>query len=253
MQLFLTNASLTMDTTYAVADVVPRHAPLPDFVPASSLDIEPLRGQLALARRKLKPGEYLYRSGQPFNSLYLVHVGFLKTCELSRDGREQVTGFRMRGELLGVESIGLDAYSCDVVSLDDAEVWCLPYAPVLGVCRGDAAMQARLAATLADEIRRNRSWMLTIGTLAAEHRVAAFLLDFAARHARLGFSSSHFILRMGRADIASYLAIQHETVTRALTRLAQRGLISVMRKEIKLLDIPGLRAYVGGGATATVH
>lgn len=244
-----------MDTPYAVAASVARPAPQPGFMPSSSLDIEPLRTRLALARRKLRAGEYLYRNGQPFGCLYLVHVGFLKTCELSPDGREQVTGFRMRGELLGVESIGLDAYSCDVVALDDSEVWCLPYAPVLGACRNDSDLQASLAATLADEIRRNRSWMLAIGTLAAEHRVAAFLLDFAARHARLGFSASHFVLRMGRADIASYLAVQHETVTRALTRLAQRDLISVRRKEIKLLDLPRLRAYVGGatGTVATVH
>ncbi len=243
-----------MDTPRAVANVVPHYGPRLDFAPSSGLDIALLQNQLALARRKLKRGEYLYRNGQPFNCFYLVHVGFLKTCELSPDGCEQVTDFHMRGELVGIESIGLETYSCDAISLDDSEVWCLPYAPVLGVCRGDPQLHARLAAMLAREIRHNRSWMLTIGTLGAERRVAAFLIDFATRYARLGFSPNHFILRMGRVDIASYLAIQHETVTRALTRLSQRGLIQVMRKEIRLLDVPALRVYVTGEeACATVH
>lgn len=241
-----------MDRRYAPSIEPPHDAPMAALSPAFSLELEPLRQQMALTRRKLRSGEYLYRGGQPFHSLYLVHVGFLKTCELSRDGREQVTGFRMRGELVGAESIGLDAYSCDAIALADTEVWCLPYLPVLGICQVDPALQARLAAALAGEIRRDRSWMMTIGTLAAERRVAAFLLDFAARHAQLGYSHDHFILRMGRADIASYLAIQHETVTRALTSLVQRSLISVARREIRLLDVPQLHAWVAS-THPTVH
>jgi CRP/FNR family transcriptional regulator len=239
-----------MDTPFPVSDTAARGAVI-RATTTPPFDIELLHRHAALAQRKLRAGEYLYRNGQPFNSLYLVHAGFLKTCELAQDGREQVTGFPMRGELLGVESIGLDAYACDVVALDDCVVWCVPYHPVLGASTDDPALHARLAAALANAIRRDRSWMLTVGTLAAENRVAAFLLDFAARQARLGFSSNHFILRMGRADIASYLALTHETVTRALTRLAQRGLISVLRREIRLLDIPKLRASTG--TSATVH
>lgn len=241
-----------MDMPHPATDVARQpasvNAPARAF---AAIDVEPLRSKLALARRTLKPGEYLYRNGQTFNSLYLVQTGCLKTCELSLDGREQVTGFRMCGELLGGESIGLDAYSCDVVSLDASEVWCLPYQPVLVACQDDPAFQAQLAATLANEVRAGRAWMLTVGTLAAEHRVAAFLLDLAARRARLGSPSSHFTLRMKRADIASFLAITHETVTRALTRLAQRDLISVWRREIQLPDVGRLRAHIA--STATLH
>lgn len=215
------------------------------------LDIDQLRSQMLVTRRKLKAGQHLYRAGQPFTALYLVHAGFLKTCELSEDGREQVTGFRMRGDLLGAESIGLASYSCDAVALDDCEIWELPYPPVLGACLQFPELQARLTAALAEEIRRDRTWMLTIGTLSAEHRVAAFLLDIARRHAKLGFSPSHFILRMGRADIASFLALKHETVSRALSHMEEQGYISVLRREVKLLDIPVLRTYVG--QSCTVH
>ncbi len=232
-----------MDTPFVHRRIEPSPRNAPEAM--LELDIDQLRRQLPVTRRKLKIGQHLYRAGQPFTALYLVHAGFLKTCEVSEDGREQVTGFRMRGDLLGAESIGLSACSCDAVALDDCEVWELPYPPVLGACLQFPELQARLAAALAEEIRRDRSWMLAIGTLSAEHRVAAFLLDIAARHAKLGFSPSHFILRMARADIASFLALKHETVSRALSHMAEQGYISVQRREVKLLDVQLLRAHVG--------
>ncbi len=209
------------------------------------LDIEELQRHMVVTRRKIRAGQYLYRNGQPFHALYLVHAGFLKTCELSEDGREQVTGFRMRGDLLGVESIGLAVHTCDAVALEDSQIWELPYPPVLNACLHVPELQIRLSSALAEEIRHDRSWMLTIGTLPAEQRVAAFLLDLATRLARLGFSARHFILRMGRADIASFLALKHETVSRALSHLEQLEYISVLRREVKLLDIPKLSACAG--------
>ncbi len=212
-----------------------------------------LRDHLPMTRRRLRPGQHLYRSGQPFTALFLVNVGCLKSCELSDDGREQVTGFRMRGDLVGVESIGLPGCTCDVVALDASEVWELPYAPMLSACLRVPGLQARLTWTLAEEIRRDRSWMLALGTLGAERRVASFLLDLADRHARLGFSASHFILRMNRTDIASFLALKHETVSRVLSRLQERGLILVERREMRILDAHGLRDCVNGDEPATMH
>lgn len=209
------------------------------------LHMEELQRHMVVTRRKLRAGQYLYRNGQPFHALYFVYAGFLKTCELSEDGREQVTGFRMRGDLLGVESIGLAVHTCDAVALEDAQIWELPYPPVLDACMHVPELQVRLSMALAEEIRRDRSWMLTIGTLPAEQRVAAFLLDFASRLARLGFSARHFILRMGRADIASFLALKHETVSRALSHLEQLEYIAVLRREVKLLDIPKLSSCAG--------
>lgn len=233
-----------MDTALATP-VVESPRPLPPLDEQPELAIEQLQRHMLVARRKVRAGQFLYRNGQPFHALYLVHVGFLKTCELSDDGREQVTGFRMRGDLLGAESIGLAHHTCDAVALEDSEIWELPYPPVLTACQHLPELQARLTAALAEEIRRDRSWMLTIGTLPAEQRVAAFLLDIAGRHARLGFSARHFILRMGRADIASFLALKHETVSRALSHLERIAYISVLRREVKLLDIPKLREFAG--------
>lgn len=214
---------------------------------AGPIDIEQLSRHVQVVRRKLAAGQHAYRAGQPFHAIYLVHAGFLKTCELSEDGRERVTGFRMRGDLVGVESIGLAHYSCDVVALDDSEIWELPYPPVLHACLYMPELQSRLTAALAEEIRKDRAWMLALGTLTAEQRVAAFLVDMAERHLRLGFSARHFLLRMGRADIASFLGLKHETVTRALSKLDRLQCIEVQRREIRLLDTDGLRRMAGHG------
>lgn len=236
----------------AVASSMPQA--LTSTAQGSELDIETLRQHVPVIRRKLPAGQYAYRTGQSFHSLFLVHAGFLKTCELARDGREQITAFRMRGDLLGVESIGLGGYSCDVVALEDSELWELPYPPVLLACRALPELQTRLAAALAEEIRRDRAWMLALGTLSAERRVAAFLFDIAQRHAALGFSPRHFILRMGRADIGSFLALKHETVTRALSHMVELEFIAVQRREVRVLDLAGL-AHMAGQAdeAAALH
>ena len=204
---------------------------------------------MQVLRRRLEPGQYLYRAGQPFQALFLIHVGSLKTCELSEDGREQVTGFRMAGDLVGVESIGLTTYASDVIALESTEVWELPYPPVLTACLQIPELQQRLTDAMAEEIRRDRSWMLALGTLTAEQRVAAFLLDIAARYEAMGFSRNHFILRMSRADMASYLALKHETVSRALSHLADLDCISVQRREMRITDRSAMLVLIGSSAS----
>jgi CRP/FNR family transcriptional regulator len=222
------------------------------FERRDDIGIEELRAHVPVVRRRIEAGGHVFRAGQPFHALYLVNVGCFKTCELSADGREQVTGFRMRGDLVGVESIGLATYACDVIALEAGEVWELPYPPMLTACNRVPELQARLTAALAQEIRRDRAWMLSLGTLGAESRVAAFLVDLAERHMRLGLSGFHFILRMSRADMASFLALKHETVSRALSRMADLGQIEVMRRELRIVDAEGLRRFARQEAVA-VH
>jgi CRP/FNR family transcriptional regulator len=205
------------------------------------LDIEALQRHLQVTRRKHAAGQHLYRAGQPFRAIHLIHVGSYKTCELAEDGREKVTTFKMRGELVGVDSIGLGAYAGDAVALEDSESWELPYPAVMKAATEIPGLQEQIHAALAAEIRCDRGWMLLLATLAAEPRVAAFLIDIAARQARMGYSAKHFILRMSRLDIASFLAIKHETVSRALTHLADLRYISVQRREVHVLDAEGLR------------
>jgi CRP/FNR family transcriptional regulator len=212
------------------------------------MDIDLLRQHVQVSRHKLVSGQYLYHAGQPFHSLYFVHAGFFKTVELAGDGRDQVTGFGMRGDLLGMESIGLRQHACSVVALEQGEVWELPYPAMLAACREIPDLQARFTAALAEQIRSDYAWMLAIGTLSAEQRVASFLVDVAARYARLGYSACHFILRMRRTDIANFLALKHETVSRVMTRLGELRLIAVQRREVRVLDDGGLRQVAAGHA-----
>ncbi len=245
----VTAFAMPANTAHSPAHIPANISDAQRFERRDDIGIEQLRQHVPVLRRRIEQGQYLYRAGQPFLALFLVAVGCLKTCELADDGREQVTGFRMRGDLIGVESIGLAHYACDVIALEDGEVWELPYPAMLSACVRVPELQARLTLALAQEVRRDRSWMLALGTLSAERRVAAFLLDLADRHARLGFSPHHFILRMSRADIASFLALKHETVSRALSRLDDLGQISVQRREVRIIDADGLRS----GAEHAVH
>jgi len=231
--------------TVSIASVPPRSERRQAKVPVQGFDPEILREHVQIHRRRIEPGQHVYRAGQPFHAIFYVHLGSVKMSELAEDGREQVTGFFLRGELVGVESIGLAAYTCDVVALETTEVWELPFPPVLTACARIPEMQSRLAAALAEKIRKNRAWMLALGTLSAEQRVAAFLLDLAGRYEAMGFSGSRFILRMRRMDIASYLALKHETVSRALGNLARARCIDVQRKEMRIIDHGGLRRFAG--------
>jgi CRP/FNR family transcriptional regulator, anaerobic regulatory protein len=215
------------------------------------MDFDALRRVLPVVRRQVVAGQYLFRAGQPFRAMYLVHAGFFKTCVNAEDGRERVTGFPMRGDLLGIESIGTDTFACDAIALDSGEVWELPYPPVLTAGSQFPALQMRLSAALASALRQERSWTLALGTLGAEARVALFLLEMSARQQSIGCSGRRLVLRMTRAEIGSFLGLQLETVARGLSHLAARGAISVQRRNVDLLDMELLQSLAG--RTARTH
>ncbi|HEU4664474.1 MAG TPA: helix-turn-helix domain-containing protein [Dokdonella sp.] len=209
-------------------------------MPEHDADIGDFQGHVPVVRHKLTREQYLYRAGQAVHALYIVDVGFLRMSELADDGREQVIGFRMGGDWIGLESIGLKQHRCDAVALDLSYVWELPIERTLAACAETRALQARLHEALAREIRGDWSWMLALGTLGAENRLAAFLLDLAERRSRLGLVADRLLIPMRRIDIANYLAIKHETVSRALSRLERQGLVAVRGRDVRILDMPGL-------------
>lgn len=210
----------------------------------SQAGLESLVQGLPLQRRRVRAKQYVFRAGQPRHALHLIHAGIFKTSVLSEDGREKITGFRLRGDLLGLDALDMPTYACDAIALDVGEVWELPYAYL---CETVPAFQEHLTGALAGEIRRDWSWMLALGTLAAEQRVAAFLLDLTGRLGKLGFSASCMTLRMTRADVGNFLSLQLETVVRALSHLQLLGLIQIERREIRIADLIGLRAVVSAG------
>ena len=230
----------------ASTDIAPNAYAGQDAESAQALQVHGLENLLLglpLQRRRLRAGQHVFRSGQPRNALYLVHAGFFKTAVCSTDGREKITGFQLRGDLLGLDALDMRTYACDAVALDVGEIWELPH-----VCMSAQVpeLQERITAMLASAIRRDWNWMLVFGTLSAQQRVIAFLLDLADRLHALGFSAHRLLLRMTRADLGSFLALKLETVTRALSDLQSRGLIGVERREILINDSAALRAMMQG-------
>jgi CRP/FNR family transcriptional regulator len=213
------------------------------FAPAAAAPVgfEALLKGLPLRRRVVKAKEHVFRAGQPRHSLYLVHAGVFKTAVATEDGREKITGFRLRGDLLGLDSLDMPTHACDAIALDVGEVWELP---VDQLRRAVPDFEAKLTAALAGEIRRDWSWMLAVSTLSAEQRVIAFVLDLAARLSALGFSPNHMLLRMTRSDVGNFLALKLETVVRALSKLQAAGLIAIDGREIRIEDADGLRALM---------
>jgi CRP/FNR family transcriptional regulator, anaerobic regulatory protein len=197
--------------------------------------------QLVGARRQLKRGEVLFHSGAKFESLYAVRTGFFKTRVTAADGRDQVTGFQMAGELLGLDGIGTDIHTCDAVALEDSQVCQIPYARLEEISREVTPLQHHFHKIMSREIVRDHGVMLLLGSMRAEARLAAFLLNLTQRLQARGFSASSLVLRMTREEIGSYLGLKLETVSRSFSRFQEDGLLEVKQRDIRVLDADGLR------------
>ncbi|PXW25437.1 helix-turn-helix domain-containing protein [Paraburkholderia caballeronis] len=196
---------------------------------------------LICTARSVRRGEALYRVGDPFDNLYAVRSGSLKTVMAHRDGREQVTGLRLAGEPLGLDGISTNVHTCTAVALEDSSVCIVPYSALKHMCRETGAMQDRLHRLMGEQLIRETSQMMVLGSLSADERVAAFLLDVSERNGQRGYSHAEFNLRMTREDMGSYLGMTLETVSRTLSRFQKRGLIDAQGKLIRIVDHDGLR------------
>ncbi|MCM0610749.1 MAG: fumarate/nitrate reduction transcriptional regulator Fnr [Ideonella sp. WA131b] len=203
---------------------------------------------IVATRRAVPRGEALFHVGDAFASLYAVRTGFFKTCVSSEDGRDQVTGFQMAGELLGLDGIGTDRHTCDAVALEDSQVCVIPYQQLEDLSRELSDLQRHFHKIMSREIVRDHGVMLLLGSMRAEERLAAFLLNLTQRLRTRGFSSSSLILRMTREEIGSYLGLKLETVSRAFSRFQDDGILSVRQRQIEVLDPDALQRLVNGTA-----
>lgn len=200
--------------------------------------------QLVRLRRSLRKGEALFRTGDPFSSLYAIRTGMFKTRVTSLDGRDQVTGFQMAGEIVGLDGIGTNEHACDALALEDAEVCVIPYVNLTELAQQIPGLQRHFHRLMSREIVREHGVMLLLGGMRAEERVAAFLLNLTQRMQARGFSSREIVLRMTREEIGSFLGLKLETVSRTFSRLADEGLIEVQQRHVRIVDPEALRAIL---------
>lgn len=196
---------------------------------------------LVKTRRKLKRGDYLYRSNQPFHALYAIRLGFFKTFDSSADGREQITGFYMPGELLGMDAISADMHSCDAIALEDSELCEIPFAALEQLSREIPTLQRQFHRIMSREIMREHGLMMLLGNMSAEERLATFLLNLSQRFKERGYSERRFYLRMTRNDIGMYLGLKLETVSRMFSKFRDQGIIRISNKYLEIEDIGALR------------
>lgn len=199
---------------------------------------------LVSSRRRIKKGDSLYQVGETFTAIYAIRSGFFKTDVLMEDGRDQVTGFQMAGELLGLDGISTEQHTCNAVALEDSEICAIPFAQMETLSREIHTLQHHFHKVMSREIVRDHGVMMLLGTMRAEERLAAFLLNLSQRFTARGYSHSDFNLRMTREEIGSYLGLKLETVSRAFSRFQEEGHIAVQQKHVRILNVTGLKTIM---------
>jgi CRP/FNR family transcriptional regulator len=203
-------------------------------------DMHTLEG-VVKSHRKLSKGDFLYRSGDPFHSLFAIRTGSTKTCEIAADGSVQITSFHLPGELLGIDAISSEQHPCDVIALEATDICELPFAKLETLARELPGLQHQLFRIMSREIMEEESQLLMLGRMKAEERLAAFLLSISKRYQRLGYSPTDLRLPMSRQDLGDYLGLALETVSRLFSRFQEDKLITVQGRNIKLLNVLRLK------------
>ena len=221
-----------------------------DFCLSAGLgpDAAPHIKQILASRLRFRKGDQLYRVGDGFNALYAIRAGTCKTVLLARDGHDQIAGYHIVGDIIGIDGVGTDIHECQATALEDMDVCPLPFDQLENLARLSDPFRHNLHKLLSQESARAHALMLVLGTMRAEQRLAVFLLDLSQRYHARGYSSCEFVLRMTREEIGSYLGLKLETVSRLFSRFQREGLIQVQGRAVKLLDRLALSRLADCGA-----
>jgi CRP/FNR family transcriptional regulator, anaerobic regulatory protein len=240
----------TLASEHEVADIAPRRS----WVEAStdlslSTGLRPaelsLLEPLLITRTRLQRGEPVYRCGSAFGALYSIRVGSCKTVMLGGDGLDQVAGYHIVGDIVGIDGIASTVHECQATALEDMQVCRLPFDRIEKIAGLSNQFRRNLHQLLSHECSRVQAHALLLGTMSADQRLAVFLLDLSRRYTARGFSSCEFVLRMTREEIGSYLGLTLETVSRAFSRFQDRGVLQVQGRLVKLLDHFALKQIAG--------
>jgi CRP/FNR family transcriptional regulator len=198
--------------------------------------------QIVHRSRPIQPAEHLFRAGDEFRSVASVRTGCFKSYVVDHEGQEQVLGFHLPGEIIGLDAIHSQRHTANVVALDTSAVCGLTFESMSGMARQMPELQAELFRLMSQRISELE---VSAGDLSADERIARFLLSLSGRFARRGYSETEFMLAMSRRDIASYLRLATETVSRVFARFQKSGVLRVDRKEVRIRKMPALRELAG--------
>lgn len=197
-------------------------------------------------RRTYKRGELLYSPGEPFRAAFAIRTGSIKTSIVTDDNRTQVTGFHIAGEVLGLDAIVNDYYTCEARALETTSVCEVPFERYEELAQQAPDLPHQMVRIMSQEIVHNQEMMLLLGKKKAEERLATFLVNLSARLERHGRPSEEFRLSMSRNDIGNYLGLAEETVCRVITRFEGEELISTERRLVRLGQVERLQAMAKG-------
>lgn len=203
-------------------------------------DVERL-DRLMFGRRRVKMGQALFSEGDSFQFVYAIRMGSFKSSLTLADGREQISGFFMAGELMGLDGIAQGRHASSSVALEDAEICAIPYAHLSELSSASVDLQQVVGRMMSREIVREHSLMMLLGSMNAEERLAAFLLNLSQRFKARGYSSCDFNLRMSREEIGSYLGMKLETVSRTFSAFQKQGVLEVDKRHIRIVDLARLK------------
>jgi CRP/FNR family transcriptional regulator, anaerobic regulatory protein len=201
--------------------------------------------EIVQRRRPIAKGQILFRMGAPFASVFAVRTGSLKTVLLSDDGTEQVTGFALAGELLGLDAINQGAHPVSAVALESTSICEIPFDKLDGLAGQLPGFRQHFMRTMSREIAADESLLALLGQRSAEQRLAAFLLSLSTRFHARGLVADRFCLSMSRADIANHLGLTQETISRLFTQFRKQGLIEIHTRDLHLLDMDSLHRIAG--------
>ncbi len=196
-------------------------------------------------RRPLARGSHVFHLGDPFKTLYAIRSGSVKTYTLTEDGGEQVTGFHLPGELIGLDAINGETHPCAAKALETTSLCELPFERLAVLACQVPNLGRQLLRIMSREISADNELLTLLGKKSAEERVAALLLSLSTRFRERGLASREFVLSMSRNDIGNYLGLAVETVSRLFTRFQQQHLIAVQHKHVRLLDMDQLHHIAG--------
>ena len=212
-------------------------------IAVSGEDIDKLE-EIIRQGRMLSRGDYIFEQHTPFRSCFAVRSGAIKTFTLSEEGEEQVTGFYLPGEIIGLDSVSMDQYSCSAVALERTSVCEIPLDKFEDLATRVPGLQHHFFLLMSKEIQESRQLSMLLSKNTAEERIASLLLSLSTRFRHRRLSDTHFKLPMPRSDIGNYLGLAVETVSRVLTRFQNQGLINVQGRDIQIMDLRGLQVLL---------